>query len=477
MVSHRTSTPVDSAPAPDERALQTAIVKNPASARDHAALVSFLCSAGRVDEALDHVDREIAHQPSKIWPLSIKAGIFSSERRAEEALDIHRALVAMAPDVPLLWSNFGSDLSAAGEAEEAAVAFRRAVEHAPESGSAWLGLANLPGVSLGKAEVAAMELGLTAVRDPYQEIQLLIALGRAHEALGSYAPSFARFTEANMLRETVTPYDCAPLAAFVEAHRGLPASAFGVPQGRPAQTPGAIFIVGMPRSGTTLVEQIVASHPDVEGMGELFALADVAATIGAFDSPEAYVRRLQTLGHEESMQLAERYLAGVRRHRRTDRPNFTDKMPANWRFVALILRIMPDARIIDVRRDPIACCFSAYTSYFNRRTDFPNTLPDLGRYYRRYLQMMEMAREWTSEGLHWIDHRRLVSNPEGEIRELLGFLRLPFTSSCLRPEENRRAIYTPSAQQVRAPIRQLKDRSQNYLPWLQPFRATFAAAH
>lgn len=464
------------APSPDsEQALRGAIAHHPGDARAHAALTSFLCDAGRVDEALAHIAHETGRHPSKLWPLSIKAGILSSARRAAEALDVHRLLVAMAPDVPLLWANFGGDLAAVGDVDEAAAAFRAAVERAPDYGTAWLGLANLPGAPLDDADLAAMEKGAALSRDPYQQIQLLFALGRAYGARGAFDRSFAKFREANMLRETVLPYKPAELAALVDAHMMLPASFFAPAPHIAAPANGAIFIVGMPRSGSTLVEQILASHPEVEAMGELFALGEVAASIGAFDAPGAFAERLQRLTQAEADQLGARYLASVGRYRRTVRPHFTDKMPANWRLIALIHRILPDAAIVDVRRDPLACCFSAYTTYFNRHTDFPNRLEDLGEYYRQYRRMMERVRALAPGRIYGLDHARLVADAEQEIRALLGFLRLPFASSCLRPEDNPRAVYTPSAQQVRRPIRRETDRSQAYSPWLEPLRAALDA--
>lgn len=462
---------------PDEQDLRMAVAAYPDVAEAHAALASFLCHAGRAEEALAHLDREIERQPSKVWPRSIKAGIFSGERRAAEALDVHRTLVAMAPDVPLLWANFGSDLAAVGDVVDAAAAFRTTVERAPDFGAAWLGLANLPDQQLGDADIAAMERGLVLVRDPYQKIQILFALGRAFGALGAFDRSLEHYGEAHLLREAVAPHDSAGLTAFVEAHERLGESFFAADPDIPMPATGAIFIVGMPRSGSTLVEQILASHPDVEAMGELFVLQDIAASIGAFDAPDALSKRLRTLSQSEAVQLGERYLASVERRRRTDRRYFTDKMPANWRFTALIHRILPAARIIDARREPMACCFSAYTTYFNRHTDFPNTLPDLGGYYRQYVRMMEIASSLRPDKLYRLDHAQLVSNTEQEIRSLLGFLRLPFSASCLAPEENPRAIYTPSAQQVRSPIRPMKNRLQGYLPWLGPLQGALDAAN
>lgn len=456
----------------EERRLRDAVAAEPDSGRAHAAFISHLCNAARTDDALLHLDREARRQPSSIWPLSLKAGVLSAERRAGEAIDLHRKLVAMAPAVPTLWCNFAHDLAALGMASEAAAAYRSAIERAPALGAAWLGIANLRDASLSADDVAAMEGALPLARDPYQRMQLLFALGRALGDQRSFHRSFENFARANALRETLVPHGGARLAAFVEAHGILPPSFFETAKDIPAQGHGAIFIVGMPRSGSTLVEQILASHPEIEGMGELSALEEIAASMGAFDTPDALVRRLQILTQAEAAQLAADYLARAGRYRKTGRAFFTDKMPANWRFVALIRRIMPGARIIDVRRDPMETGFSAYTTYFNRNTDFPNTLEDLGRYYRSYRGMMDMAQGSAPDSMYSLDYERLVSDPGGEIPALLAWLRLPFAESCLTPDRNRRAVYTPSAQQVRAPIHRAQERFHDYLRWLGPLQAS-----
>ena len=452
-----------------------ALAERPDSPDVHAAFASFLCSAGRTDEALAHMEHEIRRLPASIWPLSIKAGILSSERRAAEALNVHRTLVAMAPGIPLLWANFGSDLAIAGDVDEAGRAFRRTIALAPGFGPAWLGLANLRVAPLNGADIAAMEEGLVRARDPHHQIQLLFALGRGYGALGAFERSFEAFAKANAMRETLIPHNGARIAAFVEAHRNLRPSLFKAAQDASPELHGAIFIVGMPRSGSTLVEQILACHPEIEGMGELSALEDVAASMGAFDNPAAFTDRLRSLTQAEAARRAADYLARAGRYRRTARPFFTDKMPANWRFVALIRRIMPGARIIDVRRDPMGCCFSAYTTYFNRNTDFPNRLEDLSRYYRSYRQMMEMAQASAPDGMCDVDYEQLVSDPDREIPALLDRLRLRFAEACLMPDRNRRAIYTPSAQQVRTPIHRTQDRFRDYLPWLRPLQVSLGA--
>lgn len=457
-------------PSEEELRLRRAIAARPASATAHAALASFLCAAGRPEEALAHADRQLSREPSRVWPLSLKAGILTAERRAAEAIEVHRVLVAKAPDVPLLWANFASDLAAIGQVRESAAAYRRAVELAPEFGAAWLGLANLGAKFFATDDITRMERGLPFAGDPHQRVQQLLALGRAHDATGAFERAFAYFSEANRMREGLRPYERRRLGRLVEAHGLLRDPFFADASPRAMHTGGAIFIVGMPRSGSTLIEQILGSHPDIEAAGELFALADVAASLGASGSPDDFVHRLEDMTRTEADALGKRYLAAVERYRRTDRRYFTDKMPANWRFIALIHRILPDAPIIDVRRDALACCFSIFTNYFNHHTDVPNSLEDLGEYYRCYAEFADGMRNRLPHSLYCLEYERLISRTEREVRALLEFLGLPFSPTCLSPHEYSRAIYTPSAQQVRVPIGRSDDRWRNYAAWLSSWQ-------
>src|SRR5690606_17691361 len=200
----------------EEQRLRDAVAAEPDSARAHAAFISPPCSAARIDDALLHLDGEACRRPSSIWPLSLEAGVLSAERRAGEAIALHRKLVAMAPHVPTLWCNFANDLAALGMTSEAAAAYRSAIARAPGSGAAWLGIANLRDGPLSADDVATMEGALPLTQDPYQRMQLLFALGRALGDQGDFHRSFENFARANALRETLVPHGGAGLAAFVE---------------------------------------------------------------------------------------------------------------------------------------------------------------------------------------------------------------------------------------------------------------------
>lgn len=462
-----------------ERLLRSAIACRPDFVLGHADLSSLLCRMGRADEALALLDRAMTRHPTGIWPLSIKSGVLSAERRIEESLHVHEQLVARVPDSSVLWMNHAHALKTMGRAEQAVMAYRRSLELDPANGAAWWGLANLRTIPLGADDIRIMEQALPAIGDPFQEVQIRFALGKAFADLGQFERSFGQYQQANAMRGTLVPYDPRTTRELVLSHEEALSATFFTERdggGHPADDP--IFIVGMPRSGSTLVEQMLACHPMVEGTGELFELQDIAATLsGNGTAGEPLPDAMAKLTPGELEALGRRYLDATRRHRRSDRRHFTDKMPANWRFVALIRLILPNAKIVDVRRDPVPCCLSAFSTCFNRGTSFPANLCDLARYHDDYIRMMDRIDATLPGYVHRLRYERLVEDPETEIRRLLHQLGLDFDPSCLRFHESRRPVHTPSAQQVRLPINRLGlDRWRNYEPWLLPLIEGLASA-
>ncbi|WP_293400042.1 sulfotransferase [Phenylobacterium sp.] len=399
--------------------------------------------------------------------MSLKAAVLEGDGRSHEALDAHQALVARAPGAALPWTNYGRALAAAGDLPGAIEAYRKSLALDPRQGLAWWGLANLRTVSLGPEDVTSMEQALAGVTEGLNRTQLHYALGKALGDQERFGDSFLHYEAGNKLRGGFTAYSASSLSQAVHETETVFTLAFlKTRQGLGADASDPIFIVGMPRSGSTLVEQILASHPLVEGLGELADLGEVANEAGGPDE-------LDSAG---AKALGERYLAAAARRRRTARPFFTDKMPANWRHVGLIQLILPNAKVIDVRREPMACCVSSFTTYFNRQTSFPATLADLGRYYRDYVRAMDHFDGVSPGRVHHVQYERLVDDLEGETRRLLAHLDLPFAAECLRFHENPRAVQTPSAQQVRRPInREGLERWRGYEPWLGPLRSGLQA--
>jgi len=459
-----------------EQLLRRAIAIEPAFIEAHADLASLLCRLGRAAEAIKLLDRARVSDPRAIWPLALKIGVLDAERRTEEALPLHEALVERAPDAAIPWINYGHALSVVGRTGAAVVAYRKALDIDPASGFAWWGLACLRTVQFGPNDIALMERALSPADITPQQIQLHFALGRALGEQGSFEQSFRHYETANRIRSRLTRYDPRSTRELV----GRVEAVFNVPfltqrKGTGCAAPDPIFIVGMPRAGSTLVEQILASHPMVEGCGELFELQNLVAHLAQGHSPQTtWLDAIAKMDARELHSLGERYLASVRRHRKTDRPFFTDKMPANWRYVGVIHLILPNARIIDVRRDPMACCFSAFATYFNRETDFPADLEGLGRYHADYMRMIAHFDRVLPATIRRVQYESLIADPEREVRGLLDDLRLPFDMSCLRFHDTPRAVHTPSAQQVRRPINgEGLGFWRNYEPWLASLKKGF----
>jgi hypothetical protein len=228
----------------------------------------------------------------------------------------------------------------------------------------------------------------------------------------------------------------------------------------------------MPRAGSTLIEQILASHPEVEGTMELPDIPAIAKTLGkrgAKDERSAYPECLASLAPDELRALGESYLETTRVQRKTDRPFFIDKMPNNWAHAGLIRVILPEAKIVDARRHPLACGFSNFKQHFARGQGFTYDLAELGTYYRDYVTLMAHFDAVQPGAIHRVIHEALVDDPETEVRRLLAYLGLPFDPACLAFHENDRAVRTASSEQVRRPLnREGFDQWRPFEPWLGP---------
>lgn len=456
-----------------EKLLRQAARIAPAFALAHVALTSLLCRLGQADEATALIDHVIGSQSRPLWALSLKCSILSTERRVENALPIHEELVERAPEAAVPWLNYGDALKIVGRVEEAAAAYRKSLELDPANGFAWIGLANLRKIRLDDQDIARLNHALQGATDDLQRIQLHFALGKALGENGQYEYSFRHYQSANEIRHRLIPYDAAAIDNLVDKTEALFTPGF-MAKGSSTASGGsdAIFIIGMPRSGSTLLEQILASHPMVEGLGELFDLQNIVAQVVHKGRTNAsWLEVVENLSADELRALAESYMSSVRRRRKTERPLFTDKMPSNWRYIGLIHLILPKARIIDIRRHPVPCCFSNFTTYFNAQAVVPNTLKELSHNYLSYVRMLSHFDAAMPGATHRVYFERLVDDFESEVRRLLEYLNLPFDQACLHFHENPRPVYTPSAEQVRRPINdEGLGRWRDYETWLSPLQ-------
>lgn len=443
-------------------------------------LVRLLLQVNRLPEALGHAEM-LARSPvggsaAKLVLASVLVRLGDQER----ARGIYEELLEEQPDQPLLWQNLGHVLKTLGEQGEAIAAYRAAVERRPTLGEAWWSLANLKTVKLAGDDIAAMEAALAALageagRDE-DVFHLHFSLGKAYEDAGDAARAFAHYDKGNRLRRTLIRYD----ADLLSAEAGAAAATFSAPfiaamgeGGCPAPDP--IFIVGLPRSGSTLVEQILSSHSAIEGTMELSEMMTIAARLqsrvdeGEFADFAGMVRSL-TAGDRK--RLGEEYIEKTRVHRKTDAPRFTDKMPNNWQHVGLIKLILPNAKIVDARRHPMSCCFSGWKQHFARGQTFTYDLTEIGRYYRDYVRLMAHYDAAAPGAVHRVIYERMVADQEAETRALLDYLGLPFEEACLEFHRNTRAVRTASSEQVRRPIyTDAVEHWKAFAPWLGPLEA------
>jgi tetratricopeptide (TPR) repeat protein len=426
--------------------------------------------------ALEEVERLLAKDPHDPTCRNLKAAILGGLGRYQESIELYAGVLADYPRQEKVWLNYGHALKTAGRQEEGIAAYRRCIELAPRSGAAYWSLANLKTFRFRPEDVRAMRAQLADGRlSRDDQVQLHFALGKALEDASEYEESFKHYGRANDLRRSSAAYDAQRTTARLERSRQiLTREFFSARSGYGADAPDPIFIVGMPRAGSTLLEQILASHPAVEGTMELpdiISMArDLAAQARQTSSP--YPALLAGLSAADCRALGERYLAQTRVQRRTQRPYFIDKMPNNFAYLGLIQLILPNARIIDVRRHPLACCFSVFKQHFARGQQFAYDLGDLGCYYRDYVALMSHFDNVLPGRIHRVFYEQLIDNTETEVRRLLDYCGLPFEEACLRFYDNDRAVRTASSEQVRQPIfRDALEHWRHFEPWLEPLKA------
>lgn len=400
------------------------------------------------------------------------------EEHYAEALQLYEQVVALYPDSPQNWVSYGHVLRTVGRRADAVAAYRRAIGVMPTFGEAWWALADLKTRELDEKDVAALS-ALVDGEGPGDDdrIGLHFALGRALEHSAAYDASFRQYATGNALRSRASSYDCRAISSHVtdsialfdeQFFRKRKTAGYGAPD--------PIFILGMPRSGSTLIEQILSSHPQVEGTMELPDICSMAKWLAGgkeagFEASD-YLPKLRHLQDQELTKLGQSYIWSTGLRRQTDRSFFTDKMPNNWLHLGMILAILPDAKIIDARRHPMACGLSLFRQHFAKGQEFSYDLTDIGSFYAEYVRMMDHFDRVMPGRVIRVIHEELVAYPDEQIRGLLSRLGLPFDERCLRFHENERAVRTSSSEQVRRPInREGVDQWRAFEPWLEPLKA------
>jgi predicted Zn-dependent protease len=436
---------------------------------------------GRAAAALPQVEQLLAREPRNPGYRNLKAAVLANLGDYAGSAAVYAAVLKEFPHQPKVWMSYGHSLKTSGRVPEAITAYRRALSTEPKLGEAYWSLANLKTFRFTDADVAALHAALarTDLTDE-DRLHFEFALGKALEDAAAYEQSFSHYASGNELRRKTHPYSAAENTDFVRRSRELfTPEFFAARAGSGAAARDPIFIVGLPRAGSTLLEQILASHPQVEGTMELPDIPQLARELVGRDSEgdeSGFVQRVAALSGEQLRALGERYLASTRVYRKSAAPYFIDKMPNNWLYVGLIHLILPNATLIDARRHPLGCCFSCFKQHFARGQSFTYSLTDLGACYRDYVELMAHFDAVLPGRVQRMFYEALVENTEAEVRQLLAACGLPFDESCLRFYENERAVRTASSEQVRQPIfREGVDHWRHYEPWLGPLKGALGS--
>jgi tetratricopeptide (TPR) repeat protein len=460
----------------EEAYLNRTLSQAPCDSSARAQLVGLLIRQGRTEQALPLIERLLAAEPGISDYLVLKSLALQSAERHAESLAIIAQLLSKNPDNADFWLIAGNQQRYMGQSREAVDSYLRAIAIRPGHGMAYWALSNLEAYRFASHDIENMQRQLVLVSQGGPDATgLEFALGRALEDRSEFAASFEHYAHGNRLARATFNYDPQAMSAFVQRFKAGFSKDFFVERavwGQPDRDP--IFIVGLPRSGSTLLEQILASHSSTEGTRELPYVPTIARELaGTPETAASYPENLASLSRSDIEALAARYLASAQKHRLLGKPHFIDKMHGNFASLGLIHLMFPHAAIIDCRRHPLGCGFACYKQLFAPGMNFAYDLHELGLYYRDYVDLMDHIDTVLPGRVYRLHYERLVNDTELEVGRLLAYCGLPFEPACLRFYENRRVVQTISSDQVRRPIYTAGlDQWRHFDPWLDPLKGT-----
>ena len=458
-----------------ERLLDSVAKRTPELWAGRLDLVRVLIDAQKYSKALETINSLLQLEPGNREYLSMYAASRAGLGHHENAILLYRRMLVLWPGSWDLHMALGHSLKTVGQQKEAIESYLSAAAARPGFGDAYWSLANLKTYRFSEDEIAYMRAREAAPgTQPVDRYHLCFALGKACEDRSEYEKSWEFYQRGNALKRTENHYAPEMIDANAREQMNMYTTQFfQAHAGVGAQDSDPIFIVGLPRSGSTLIEQILASHSQVEGTQEL---ADIPQLAGELDgdpsdpSYRGYPHVLRDLAPEAFRELGKRYMTDTRAYR-GDKPFFIDKMPNNFRHIGLIHLILPNARIIDVRREPMACCFSNLKQLFAKGQEFSYSIEDIARYYRTYLELMRHWDEVLPGRVLRVSYEDVVDDLDGNVRRILKYCGLEFEPACIEFYRTQRTVRTVSSEQVRQPIyRQGLLQWLSYESWLDPLK-------
>jgi tetratricopeptide (TPR) repeat protein len=457
---------------------QQALARNANFPAAYNNLGNTLATLGRHAEAVAEFRKALALVPDYPEALSNLGNALLSLHQLDEAVRCFDRALALRPDLPQAHFGRGGALQTLGRLDESREEIEQAIVHAPGNASYYHALCAVKRFTPGDPHLVAMQAlarDMDALR-PSDRVLLNFALGKAYADVGEHEPAFRHYAEGNAQHRAGIAYDEAFILAGFERIKQVFTADFVRSRaggGEPSDVP--IFIVGMPRSGTTLVEQILASQGQVHGAGELKDLGQLVASIRGADGKPGFPELVPAMSDAQLCDFGARYVAGVRKLAPTA-ARITDKMMGNFYFAGLIRLALPNARIIHLRRDPLDTCVSLFTHLFAGDLVWTSNLGEIGRYYRAYVSLMEHWHAVLPPGaILDVQYEDLVADLEPQARRIIDYCGLDWDDRCLSFHTNKRPVWTASLAQVRQPIyRTAVGRWRVYEPWLGPLVDTLA---
>lgn len=457
--------------------LRRAVVADPSPER-RLALVEHLRRYASPALALKELEQLPPALLSRYDVMGIEADLRGSLGQHDRQIELYQRIARQRSNEPSIWVSLGNALKTVGRTAEAVKALQRAIRAEPRFGETWWTLANFKSFRFSQGDMKQMRQLLQDRRlDSDDALNIHFALGKAYEDAAAYEQSFQHYAAGNALRAETFSEDQRGVTALVdESIASFTSDFFKGTSGGGCPAADPIFVVGLHRSGSTLVEQILASHPLIEGTTELAvmnALRDRLARSAGLSWPTA----IAALERDRFAPIGEEYIDKTQAFRLTDRPFFVDKMPGNWMNIPLIRAALPNAKIIDARRHPMACGFSNFKQNYAMGVGFSYSQESIGTFYYDYWRFLRHIDKVQPAAVYRLVNERIIEDPEGEVRRLLNYLGLPFDAACLEFHKTERAIRTPSAEQVRKPInREGVDYWRHYEAWLDPLKNALGPA-
>jgi tetratricopeptide (TPR) repeat protein len=436
-------------------------------------LAKVMLQQDRLDEALEAFTA-LDEQFQQINLTSTRAMILDRLGRTAESLELHERVVSDPSAEARHWIPYGHSLRFAGRLNDGIAAYRHVVENDPERGEAWWSLADIKAKVLTDEDMKVMEKALSQAVDVLNVVPLHMALGRGWHDRGDYARAFSHYQAGNRLRSQAFPYDPDQLSGEIDQFIRMSDQMSSAPPVDPGEGPVPIFLISLPRSGSTLLEQMLGQHPQIEAVGELPYIQSLLRS--AF---ELHLRRepisvpllVQRLSPTQKEDLAEQYLRRASLHRKASGRYFIDKLPLNWTNIVLIREVLPQARFIEIRRNAMDCCFSNFSHNFGTAHAASFDLVHQARACVDYTRLMDHLQKVAPTLTCGVRYEDLVEDPERQLRKILSYLDLPWDESVLRFYEANRSVRTPSAEQVRRPVnRSGIGNWRPYAQWLGPLR-------